>query len=126
MTEEIIAKIKVWLQDKFEFESLPDEVIAINFGIQKVFDGYELYQNGCDDFNEEHETWMLSEVYEPEDNFFNLGVQSLNLTEADIYKLYKNEVLIALEHKQSDPKHLKYITITYFNGQPELIKTMTE
>jgi hypothetical protein len=126
MTTEVIAKIKVWLQDKFEIEALPEEVIAINFGIQKVFDGYELYQNGCDDYNEKHDNWMLSEIYEPEDNFYNLGAPSLNLSEADIYKLYKIEVLNTLKQKQRGSKHLKYITITYFNGQPELIETLTD
>ncbi len=41
---EIIRKIVKWLTDKLECDNIQTEVLAINFGIQKVCDGYEIYQ----------------------------------------------------------------------------------
>jgi hypothetical protein len=123
MTTEIKDKIWNWLQDKLEFSSLPDNVIALNFRIQKVYDGYELFQEGCDDFYEDHDSWMLSDTYQPLDNFFNLGLPSLSLTETEVFNLYKSQVLsLILQNDKFHAGHLKFITITYFNGQPELLK----
>lgn len=116
--------IKNWLADKLEIGDIPTSVIAINFGIQKVYDGYELYLKGCDEYYEEHDTWLQNEIYEPKDNFINLGTKSLELTETDIYSLYKSEVLNLLKSKNDNYiKHLKYITMTYFNGQPERLRS---
>jgi hypothetical protein len=123
MTSEIINKILFWLQDKLEYSDLPSNVVALNFRIQKVFDGYEIFQEGCDDFNEYHETWFLSNIYEPHDNFFSLGQLSLNLTETEIFDLYKSQVEnLILQKERLFAGHLKFITITYFNGQPEIMK----
>lgn len=123
ITLEIKDKIRNWLHDKLEFSTFPADVIVLNFGIQKVYDGYELYQEGYDDYYEDHDTWMLSNIYKPVNNYFNLGISSLNITETEIFELYKSLVLsLILKSDRLDTIDLKYITITYFNGQPELLK----
>ncbi len=123
-TTEVKKRIKQWLVGKLEIGNIPTSVIAINFGIQKVNDSYELYLKGCDEYYEEHDTWLLSEIFEPKDNFISLGTKSLNLKETDIYNLYKSEVLNLLKSQYDNyPKHLKYITMTYFNGKPERLRS---
>jgi len=120
---EVKNKIEQWLVDKLDIDNIPSNVIALNFGIQKVYDEYELYLNGFDEYYQEHDTWLLDVIYEPKDNFVGLGTKSLNLTEGDIYRLYKFEVLNLLKCKRENyPSHLKYITMTYFNGRPEILK----
>ena len=120
----ITRKIAKWLIDKLECDTIPTEVLAINFGIQKVFDGYEIYQIGCDEYYNDHDTWLLSEIYQPADNFFNLGIESLNLSENNVYDIYKGEVLSQFSDKKRLPAQIKFITVTFFNGKPELIKTI--
>jgi len=127
MTSETKSKIKSWLHDKLEIEVLPDNVIALNFGIQKVFDGYELYQQGCDDFNKEHDTWLLSEVYTPKDNFFNLGRQSLDDSENKLFEFYKRELTHLInQNSKIFSKNLKHVTISFLNGPPVDILSINE
>lgn len=123
MNSEIKDKIWNWLQDKLEFRTLPDNVVALNFRIQKIYDGYEVFLEGCDYFYEDHDTWMLSNIYEPLDNFFSLGLPSLSLSETEVFDSYKSQVLnLILQNDRLHTGHLKFIAITYFNGQPELLK----
>jgi hypothetical protein len=118
---EMKLQIRTWLKGKLEKDQIPHNVIALNFGMQKVFDGIELYQAGHNTYNADHTTWMIENVYFPEDNFFNLGQASLDFSLVELYELYKNEVSILVHQKMELPKNLKYITITGHSGYPELI-----
>ena len=122
MTTDVQNKISLWLQDKLNEANFPDDVIAINFGIQKVLDGYEIYQQGCNDFYKDHDTWLQSEIYSPADNFLNLGKSSLDIRQDEIFEYYKSEV-VKLRKRQTSGGHVKHVTITYFNGRPEDILT---
>jgi len=118
-------KISTWLNNNLRNEHIPENVIALNFGMQKVFDGYEFYQCGCNEYYENHDTWLLSVVYEPKDNFLNLGLHSLVLIEKEMYELYKKEIQNLITHnKEIYPSHLKYITVN-FNSPPELLEKRT-
>ena len=118
-------KIDTWLITNLKSEQIPKNVIALNFGMQKVFDGYEFYQFGYDDYYEEHDTWLLSKVYKPKDNFLSLGPDSLTLLENEMYELYKRAILdLITQNGRMYPRHLKYITIN-FNSPPELLRKRT-
>lgn len=54
-----------------------EEIVAINFGAQKVFDGYQFYLSGHTWFDG-HDLWLLDEEWNPSKNFVSMGPDSLN------------------------------------------------
>jgi hypothetical protein len=121
-TTEIEKIIRNWLTHTIHKESIPHNVIALNFDIQRTYDEYEIFQTGHDDFYYDHDTWLLSQIYEPKENFIGLGISSLALTDSTIFEIYKSEVTNFLINSLNlFPKNIKYFTCKYPGGVPELI-----
>lgn len=92
-TIEIRKSIKNWLNDVFQCSVIPKNVLALNFNIQRTHDEFEIYLTGHDDFYYDNDTWILSEVFEPKANFKGLGIDSINLSDQEMYDIYKYEYL---------------------------------
>lgn len=121
-TAEIINIIKEWLNDVVQDTSIPKNVLALNFGIQRTHKEFEIYLTGHDDFYHDHDTWLLSEVFEPKVNFRGLGINSLALSDREMYDIYKQEVYEFIKDKiKSYPENVYYFNCKHPIGIPELI-----
>lgn len=120
------SKIKViiinWLNDVFQNNSIPNNVLALNFHIQRTHNEFEIYLTGHDDFYHDHDTWLLSEVFEPKTNYIGLGIDSTVLSDREMYDIYKHEVFKFIKDKiDSYPKNVHYFNCRHPVGLPELL-----
>ncbi|RRJ87430.1 hypothetical protein [Flavobacterium macacae] len=121
-TIEIRNIIKKWLNDVFQDSAIPKNVLALNFHIQRTHDEFEIYLTGHDDFHHVHDTWLLSEVYEPKANYQGLGKDSIRLSDQEMYDIYKLEVFEFIKDKIDDyPEYVHYFNCRYPVGMPELL-----
>lgn len=121
-TIEIKNIIKKWLNEVFQDSVIPSNVIALNFHIQRTHDEFEMYLTYHDDFSFDHDTWLLSEVYESKANFKGLGIDSIELTDQEMYDVYKQEVFEFIKDNiKSYPENVHYFNCRYPVGRPELL-----
>ncbi len=121
-TSEIRAIIKAWLNDTLQDNPIPNETMAMSFNIQRTHNEFEIYLTGHDDFYFDHDTWLLSEVYEPKSNFKGLGIESIKLSDQEIYEVYKHEVYDFIKDKiDAFPVHVRYFNCKFPSGIPELL-----
>lgn len=119
---EINNIIKKWLNAVFLEDAIPINVIALTFHIQRTHDEFVVYLTGHDDFYYDHDTWLLGEVYEPKENYNGLGIDSIRLSDREMYNLYKNEVYEFIKvNKDKYPENIHYFTCRYPVGMPELL-----
>jgi hypothetical protein len=67
-----------WTTELTKVQERPD-IIALNFGIQKVWDGFEVYLSGHTWYDNIDDLWMLDDDWTPEKNYVSLGEESLKL-----------------------------------------------
>lgn len=116
------SAIRKCISEVWKYDKIPDNVLAICFHSQRVSDGFELYFYGYDQYYEEHDTWLLHEVYEPENNYFNLGIESSMLNEEELYALHKKEVEMFLTTELNRfNKKVEFFCVRFPIGIPELI-----
>lgn len=121
-TSEIKIGMKKWLNDIFHENAVPSNVLALNFHIQRTHDEFEMYLTGHDDFYHDHDTWLLSEVYEPKANFKGLGINSIELSDQEMYGIYRQEVFEFIKDKiDGYPENVHYFNCMYPVGMPELL-----
>lgn len=77
LANQITKILNTWSNDLQGLANRKD-IIAINFGAQKVYDGYELYLSGHSWFDG-HDLWLLDKVWNPSVKYISLGPDSLNL-----------------------------------------------
>ncbi len=65
------------------------EIVAISFGAQMVYDGFELYLFGHNWFDE-HDLWLFDKTWSPNNNYISLGKESLEFDRLKIFEEYKN------------------------------------
>ncbi len=119
---EIRSLIKKWLNDVFRNSDIPVNIIALNFHIQRTNDEFEIFLTGHDDFYFDHDTWLLSEVYRAKENFKGLGIGSKDLSDKEMYDIYKNEVNVFLmDNLKRFPENIHYFNCRYPAGIPELL-----
>jgi hypothetical protein len=115
------SNIYEWLINNFE-SKVPQNIVAINYGIQIIDNGYEVYFFGSDFYDENNEIWTLNNSYSPKSNFLFIENSGNEYSEDKIYKLYKSEILHFIKKNKSIyPKNIIHTTVTYFNGNPEVI-----
>lgn len=119
---EIRNIINKWLNDVFQDSVIPNNVLALNFHIQRTHDQFEIYLTGHDDFYYDHDTWLLSEVYEPKANFKGLGIESIELSDQEMCDIYKHEVYEFIkDNLKRYPENVHYFNCRYPVGMPELL-----
>ncbi|MGZ5243363.1 MAG: hypothetical protein ACXWDO_10775 [Bacteroidia bacterium] len=82
--------IHIWANELKQNESRTD-IIALNFGMQKAFNGFEMYLSGHTWFDN-HDLWILDEKWAPANNFISLGRESLQFDRLELLGLYKKTV----------------------------------
>lgn len=107
LANQITTVISEWRSDLHSLAERTD-IVAINFGALKVFDGYVFYLSGHTWFDG-HDLWLFGEAWEPSKNYISFGPDSLNLER--LYVLETLEKVIKNELIQS-PKMYKKLIVT--------------
>ncbi len=119
---EIRNIINKWLNDVFQDSVIPNNVLALNYHIQRTHDEFEIYLTGHDDFYYDHDTWLLSEVFAPKANYQGLGIESVESSDQEIYDIYKQEVYEFIkDNLKRFPENVRYFNCRYPGGMPELL-----
>ncbi|BDD02927.1 hypothetical protein [Aureibacter tunicatorum] len=115
--------IKQWIIRSNENLTIPNNIIALNYGIQRVCTGYEIYLSGHDEYCEDHDTWLLDSSFEIEESFFSLGGESLKIGRLEMMDIYRNMIIHLINsHQLKYPTNIKVISVCDSNGYPELVQ----
>lgn len=68
--ESLFTIISKWVSELIEGETLPEDIVALNFGLYETPKGYCIYLVGSEEYDEEDEDWACNNDYEPEENGF--------------------------------------------------------
>ena len=58
--ESMFTIISQWISELVETETLPEEIVALNFGLYETPKGYCIYLNGSEEYDEEDEDWACN------------------------------------------------------------------
>lgn len=76
------------------------EIIALNFGGQLVYNGYELYFTGHTSFDKDDDLWLFDEGWAPDNNYISLGEESLAIDRLEFLEEYENIVKLELANSK--------------------------
>lgn len=106
-------QIEDWLLELSHNEVIPENIVALNFGIFESENGYCVYLIGSESYDVDDDDWACDVDYEPVDKYLNIeGV------DVDPDK-FLNEVItilldiISLEKVSAWLLHTKYITVGF-------------
>lgn len=88
--ENIKEVINQWTPEIRRLKS-HQNIIALNFGVQSVFNGFELCLSGHSWYDESG-LWYLDEEWNPEKNYTPLGQESQELDRLKILDIYQKTV----------------------------------
>ncbi|MFN7655479.1 MAG: hypothetical protein ACK5PC_19740 [Cyclobacteriaceae bacterium] len=95
LNNQIIKVVNDWSSD-LQGLAKREDIVSINFGAQKVFDGYEFYLSGHTWFDG-HDLWLLDEEWNPSINYVSIGPDSLRHDRLDVLetleKVIQNELI---------------------------------
>jgi hypothetical protein len=86
----ILQIVKDWSKELQNLE-INKDIVAINFGAQKVTEGYELYLSGHTWFDG-NDLWLMDIAWNPSKNYISLGVDSLNHDRLLIFDTLEKEI----------------------------------
>lgn len=119
LANQILKVINIWSFDLQDLATCED-IIAINFGAQYVFDGYELYLSGHTWFDG-HDLWLLDKKWNPSTNYVSLGPNSLKLDRLYILDTLENVIQCEIAKSKSIYEKL-IVTVGLVNGEYKRIK----
>ena len=115
-------QIEDWLLELSHNEVIPENIVALNFGIFESENGYCVYLIGSESYDVDDDDWACDVDYEPVDKYLNIeGV------DVDPDK-FLNEVItilldiISLEKVSAWLLRTKYITVGFDDGVLEKIR----
>lgn len=97
------------------------EIIAINFGLQKVWDGFELVLSGHS-WYDDHDSWLLDDEWRPKQNYISLGIDSLEFDRLEMLGMYEKIVEDEIKEKKELYNKLHRVVIGPNDGQPKILK----
>ena len=117
-------EIKEWLKD-INNTTLPNDVIALNFGLFETEDGYGLYMIGATEYNEDDEDWACEPVVY-KSSYLILEAPELKTMNWEgvldtMVKILTEALSVYLSDKQS-PFYGKIITTGFDDGELVRIK----
>lgn len=87
--------VNEWSSDLQDLAKRKD-IIAINFGAQKVDHGYELYLSGHTWFDG-HDLWLLDREWNPTSNYVSIGQDTIDLDRHAVLATLENVIQIELQ-----------------------------
>jgi|GEM_PF-3132161 len=95
-------------------------IIALKFGIQSVFDGFELCLSGHSSYDE-NGLWYLDEEWYPEKNYIPLGQESQELDRLKILDIYQKTIQETVTREQDIYRKL-IVVVGPTDGEPTRLK----
>lgn len=117
-------QIEDWLLELSHNEVIPENIVALNFGIFESENGYCVYLIGSESYDVDDDDWACDVDYEPVDKYLNIegvdvGVDSDKFLNEVITILLD---IISLEKVSAWLLHTKYITVGFDDGVLEKIR----
>lgn len=116
-------KIEKWLQQIVVSECVPTDIVAFNFGIFEVDDGYCIYLIGSKYYDESDDDWVCSVDYEPKEKYLEITNTEMDWEEfqKNVEKIVSNYIL---EKGISETSFFsgKIVTVGFDDGALERIK----
>lgn len=97
------------------------KIIAINFGFQKVWDGFELYLSGHS-WYDDHDSQLIDKEWTPRENYISLGEGSLQFDRLKILEMYEEIVEDQIKREKKLYNKLERIFIGPNDGDPKRLK----
>lgn len=64
-------KFEKWLLKLIQTEPIPEEIVALNFGLFESEHGVQLYVSGSEEWDEEDSDWASNHDYFPDDGYWD-------------------------------------------------------
>lgn len=116
--------IENWLNELNISEFIPEEIIAINFGLFESDKGYILYMTGSEFYDMDDDDWASEIDYEPQKKYLTLGKSAEIDWEFLEDEVVKNitEILNSESFKNSMFSNVSNITVGFDDGDLVKIK----
>jgi hypothetical protein len=119
LRQKILTYFELWQPDLLV---LPQEIIALNIGIQNLDNGtFEIYLDGYDWYEMTNDVWLLDTTWGPRRNYLIIKKAEYPIQTPEMMSEVKVSFDI-VSHSGSFkvPKHVELITLTA-GGQPETL-----
>lgn len=122
LQDEILAILNHWSSIIAADKEFPTNIVALNFGLQKVWDSYELYLEGFTWYEDKDDTWLQFEAWSPAYNFISLSSEFLYMETSDLLKIYKDILTEQIRAGNlAFPKQIQAVTVCFVIGLPDRI-----
>ena len=98
-----------------------EQIIAINFGLQKVWDGFELYLSGHS-WYDDHDIWLFGGDWSPKQNYISLGEDSLEFDRQEMLGMYEKIVEDEIKVKKELYSKLEIVVVGLNPEEPKRLK----
>lgn len=116
-----------WLETINKIEKIDKSIIAFNFGLFESEEGFTMYLNGSQTFDEDDEDWATNMDFEPKQKYFSFGSEFLkdkNWQDILNYSEHLVQTYIASEEfKTSVFAQAKGIAVGFDDGELTIIKS---
>jgi hypothetical protein len=122
--EEIQSRIRdiiiKWTPDLHTLEN-QKEIIAIYFGFQKVWDGFEFCLSGHS-WYDDHNSQLIGDEWNPRENYISLGSDSLQFDRLEIMDIYEKIVGDEMKNRNRLFHKLERVLVGPNDGDPKKLK----
>jgi hypothetical protein len=115
--------IKDWIIQTVNSNSIPDEIIAFNFGMYETEDGYCIYLIGSKHYDKDDDDWACDEDFVPTNNFL---IIPFNDKKYD-WDVFLNKIVDIISSlittcPELSPLSSRYVTVGFDDGNLIRIK----
>jgi len=97
-------------------------IVALNFGLQKIESGFEIYLEGFSWHDDQNDLWLLDVKWSPADNYISLQKESLKYNRLELLAIYKDIVTNEVTKHAQDYKRFEVVTVALTDGTPIRVK----
>lgn len=117
------AIIKDWVIQTVKSNSIPDEIIAFNFGMYETEDGYCIYLIGSKHYDKDDDDWACDEDFVPTNNFLIIPFND----KKDDWDVFLNKIVDIISSlittcPELSPLSSRYVTVGFDDGNLIRIK----
>lgn len=120
MIQDKITRVIIQWKPEIQALAYHQNIIAINFGIQKVSNGFELCLSGHSWYDESG-LWYFDEEWKPEKNYVSLGQESLQLDKREIFDIYQTIIQKVLAREKEIYRNL-IVIVGLVDGELKRLK----
>ncbi len=116
--------IEDWIKDIFTNNNIPNDIIALNFGLFESTDGKAVYCTGSTEYDDEDPDWACNEDFSPNEKYFQPNETISNLDDEEFESTICDLIEQVLENNaNSIPKSVNHICCGFDDGDLTLLWT---